>query len=194
MSISESNNQSSNQFQVLSVLNGRHITRKAKSVTKSFRIDEDIIAKINEQANNNNTSLNAEINNILRKYVEWDMLASKVGMIPIISEIFQNILTKEQVIDLADKVAKSVIRDTAHFMKGNLDLASFLSWLKTKMGHSLTMNYTMENNSHQIIFKHDMGENWSIYHKIILDYILYEIGGYTVVTEATSTALLLRFS
>jgi len=56
------------------------------------------------ETKNNNTSLNAEINTVLRKYVEWDVLASKVGMIPIakpvLSEIFQRIMTKEQVIDI----------------------------------------------------------------------------------------------
>jgi hypothetical protein len=88
---------------VLSILNDRNTTKK--SITKSFRIDEDVIRKIEDEAKNNNTSLNAEINNILRKYVDWDMLADKVGMLPItkpiVYEIFQNIMTKEQVIDLA---------------------------------------------------------------------------------------------
>jgi hypothetical protein len=62
------------------------------------------------------------------------MLASRIGMIPIarpiVSEIFQNIMTKEQVIDLANYVAKNVIREAAYFMKGNFTLTSFLSWLK----------------------------------------------------------------
>ena len=98
-------------------------------MTKLFRLDEDMMTKLNEQAKNNNSSLNAEINSILRKYVEWDMLASKIGMMPvarpIVSEIFQNIMTKEQVIELADKVAKNVIRDTVHFMKGSVTLHHF---------------------------------------------------------------------
>jgi predicted HicB family RNase H-like nuclease len=61
-----------------SILNGRNTTKK--SITKSFRIDEDVIRKIEDEAKNNNISLNAEINNILRKYVDWNMLADKVGM------------------------------------------------------------------------------------------------------------------
>jgi hypothetical protein len=65
---------------VLSILNGRNTTKK--SITKSFRIDEDVIRKIEDEAKNNNTSLNAQVSSILRKYIGWDMLADKVGMLP----------------------------------------------------------------------------------------------------------------
>jgi hypothetical protein len=171
-----------------------------KGVTKSFRLYEDIVSKLDQQAKNNNVSLNAEINNILRKYVEWDMLANKVGMIPIarpiVSEIFQKIMTKEQVIDLANNVAKNVICESVHFMKGSLTLESFLSWIKTRMEHCSNVNYSIDSNSHQvkIIFKHDLGENWSIYHKLIVEQVLdkilaiknFEIG-------ASSTTLVISF-
>ena len=193
---------SSSLQKVLSVFWHRNNTNpRTKSVTKSFRLDNDIINKIEQQAEDNNTSLNSEVNNILRKYVDWDMLANKVGMIPIarpiLSEIFQRIMTKEQVIDLANNVAKNVIHETAHFMKGSLTLESFLSWLKTRMEHSSKVNYAIENNGHQIriIFKHDLGENWSIYHKIITESIFYEILGEStnVGVDISPTTLVLCF-
>ncbi len=168
-----------------------------KNVTKSFRLDEDIVSKIEQHARNNSTSLNAEVNNILRKYIDWDMPASKVGMIPIarpiLSEIFQNIMTKQQVIDLANNVAKNVIHETILFMKGNVTLESTLSWIKTRMQHCSEVNYAIDNNVPQIkiMFKHDLGENWSIYHKSILDYTFYELGKYNVGIEATPTTLIL---
>ncbi len=195
-----SSQSSGNLQDVLYVLNGNDKTKK-QSTTKSFRLDHDILNRIEQHASNNKTSLNAEINSILRKYVEWDMLASKVGMIPItrpiLLEVFQNIMTKEQVIELAEKVAKNVISETVHFMKGRLTLESFLSWLRARMDHCSKVNYSFENTSSgpqvRIIFKHDLGENWSVYNKIILDYIFYELGEYTVGIEATPTTLLLYF-
>jgi hypothetical protein len=176
-------------------------TKKIKGVTKSFRLDEEIITKIAQQAENNNTSLNTEINNALRRYIEWDMFAGKVGMIPInrpvLSEIFQRMLTKEEVIDLANRIAKNTIPEMVYFMKGNLTLESFLSWLKTRMEHCSELNYTVEENSNSvpqisIIFKHDLGENWSIYHKVITDYIFKEILKInTVEIQASTTTLIL---
>ena len=77
MMIGTANQRYSEFEKVLSVLSNNRI--KTNSITKSFRLDEDLITKITQEAKNNNTSLNAEINTLLRKYVEWDMLASKVG-------------------------------------------------------------------------------------------------------------------
>ena len=73
--------------------------------------------------------------------------------------------------------------------KGSITFTSFLSWLTTRMNHFSELNYTVENIGSgpqiKIIFKHDLGENWSIYHKIILDCLFYEMGEYTVGIEAT---------
>src|SRR5215831_3635558 len=199
MMIGTANQRYSEFEKVLSVLSNNRI--KTNSITKSFRLDEDLITKITQEAKNNNTSLNAEINTLLRKYIEWDMLASKVGMIPIakpvLSEIVQGIMTKE-VIDLANRVAKQAIREIVYFMTANLTLESFLSWLKTRMEHCAELNYVIEKNSItpqiKIIFKHDMGENWSIYHKIILEYIFNEILGMnTFEINVSNTTLILCF-
>jgi hypothetical protein len=88
-----------------------------------------------------------------------------------------------------------------HFMKGSLTLESFLSWLKTRMEHCSEVNYVVEeqNNSspsHQIkmIFKHDLGEDWSIYHKIIVEYVFKEILEInSIEIEVSPTTLVLCF-
>jgi len=66
------------------------------------------------------------------------------------------------------------------------------------MEHCSELNYVIEKNSItpqiKIIFKHDMGENWSIYHKIILEYIFNEILGMnTFEINASNTTLILCF-
>jgi hypothetical protein len=170
------NCQNSGEFQdLLSSLSGRNTLMKTRGITKSIRLDEDITRKIDQEARNNNTSLNSEINNILRKYVEWDILASKVGMVPIAKPVLSEILrimTKEQVINLANNMAKNVIRETVHFMKGSLTLESFLSWLKARMEHCSNVNYIIGDSTTsreiKITFKHELGEKWSLYHNVCL--------------------------
>jgi hypothetical protein len=176
---------------------------KKLGVNKSFRLDEDIITKMAQQAENNNTSLNTEINNALRSYIEWDMFARKIGMIPIkktvLAEIFQRMLTKEEVVDLANRVAKNAVPEMVYFMKGDLTLESFLPWLKIRMEHCSEVNYVVEKNSNSVpqislIFKHDLGENWSIYHKIITEYIFKEILKInSVEIQASATTFVLCF-
>jgi len=81
------------------ILNGDRSTTK-KSISKSFRLDEDLLTRIDRQARDNNTSLNVEINNLLRKYVERDMLTSRVGMIPITKPILSEIFQKNKIIGI----------------------------------------------------------------------------------------------
>ena len=105
---------------VLSRLNGNNIA-KTSGITKSLRLDQDIVSKVEQQASKKGISFNAEIDDMLRKYIEWDMFASTVGMIPVarqvISEIFQKLLTREQVTDLANGIARLASLDMVLFMK-----------------------------------------------------------------------------
>ena len=150
MMINHTNGRSFGEFEeILSGLNSNNTSEKG--ITKSFRIDEDVIRKIGQQAKNNNNSINAEVNILLRKCVEWDMLASKIGMIsiarPVLSEIFQNIITEEEVIDLPERIAKNSVREIAYFMKGDLTIKLFLSWLRMRMEYCSDINYVTEYSS-----------------------------------------------
>lgn len=150
-----------------------------KTSTMTFRIDEDILNKLRSESEHRETSLNTFVNQIFKRYVEWDMYESKVGMVPIakpiIVELFGKI-TKEQIVDMANRIGKNVVRDIALFMKGDINLASFISWFEARMrASSIEINHNIKNNNHTFIIKHDLGENWSLYHKTVLDLIFREI-------------------
>ena len=150
-----------------------------KTSTMTFRIDEDILNKLRSESENRETSLNTFVNQIFKRYVEWDMYESKVGMVPIakpiIIELF-NKITKEQIVDMANRIGKNVVRDIALFMKGDINLTSFISWFEARMrASSIEINHNIKNNNHTFIIKHDLGENWSLYHKTVLELIFREI-------------------
>ena len=155
-------------------------TRATKTIT--FRIDQDLINKIENESKRREINLNRMVNEIFRNYVEWDMLEPQAGMIPVakavVAEIFRN-MEKEQVISLAKQVGKNATYDIILFMKkGKVDLDSFLSWLKMWLSKNSTagFNHTVEDdNIHTYIMKHDLGENWSLYHKIVLEFIFNEV-------------------
>ena len=85
-------------------------------------------------------------------------------------------MTKDQVVDMAKRVGKNVVRDTALFMQGDISLDSFISWFEARMrASSIEINHNIQNNVHTFIIKHDLGENWSIYHTTVLELIFREI-------------------
>ena len=55
------------------------------------------------------------------------------------------------------------------------DWESFLRWFEKRMQNtSIEINDRKENKKHTFIIKHNMGENWSLYHKKIFELLAKE--------------------
>jgi hypothetical protein len=156
-----------------------------------FDLDESIVNKMRAEAESQGIiSLNTYVNQIIKRFLEWDRFEPKSGIIPIskpvVMELFGN-RSKDEIIDMARGVGKNAIEDiAAAFMKYTddggvgklLDLNSFLSWLEDEMN-----NYSMEirhitkgnGNHHTYILKHDAGENFSLYYRTVLEVIFDDV-------------------
>jgi hypothetical protein len=150
----------------------------------TFRLDGKTVERLKEESEYRQISLNTLVNQILRRFVEWDMYESKLGMIslakPIIVEFFQK-ASNEEIIDMAKRTGKNAIKEIALFMKGRIDVKTFLSWFETRMKTSsieITHHRLKDNdNKHSYIIKHDLGKNWSLYHKTLLESIFNDVLG-----------------
>jgi hypothetical protein len=167
----------------------------SKTTTMTFRIDSEVIRKINDEASHGAVSINALVNQILRRYVEWDMYEHKAGMVPIsklvVSELFER-LTKEEIIVLSRDVAKNAVYSTALFMKGKADTGSFLEWFLSRMKTcSEISNNKRDDGSQTYVLKHDLGENWSLYHKTVLESIFSDFLHDTIQISMTDSTLIL---
>lgn len=164
----------------------------------TFRIDEDVLNKLRTESEHRETSLNTFVNQIFKRYVEWDMFESKVGMVPIAKPIIVELfgkMTKEEIVDMANRIGKNVVRDIALFMKGDIDLNSFLSWFEARMkASSIEINHNIKGHNHIFIVKHDLGENWSLYHKTVLGLIFHEVLDKKVDFDFNARMISFRFS
>ncbi len=91
------------------------------TTTMTFRLDSNILQKLYDKAERDDISVNSIVNHILKRYIEWDMFENKSGMVPVSKPVVKDLfgrLSKEEVIDLATKIAKNSVYDTALFMKG----------------------------------------------------------------------------
>ena len=168
-----------------------------KTSTMTFRIDDNVLRILRSESEKHQISLNTLINQLLKRFVEWDMYESKVGMIPIakpiVVELF-NKMSKEEISKMALNIGKNAIHDISLFMKNKMDLDSFLSWFETRMNSSLTeTNHSIQNGFHVYVLKHELGENWSLYHKIILQSIFNEIFEKTVDIQISNTTIRFKF-
>lgn len=169
-----------------------------KSDTISFRLDNVVLEKLRKESEKQGVSINVMVNQILKRYTDWDMFESKMGMVPvarpILSSLFKK-LSKEEAIDLAKKVGSEIVKDIATFMKGSMDLESFTSWFETRMYMSgFDVNHQIKNDTHTYIIKHDLGENWSLYHRTVLEIIFRNVLQKPITVETNPRMITLRFT
>ena len=164
-------------------MSGHSVSRNSRKATSTmtFRIEDSLAKALRSESESKHVSLNTLVNQIFKRYVEWDMYETKVGMIPmakpIVAVLFQN-MTPQDVISMATKTGKTAIRDMALFMKKKMDVDSFLSWFETRMWMSnIELSHEVDNGVHSYIMKHELGYNWSLYHKTTLELIFNEILG-----------------
>jgi hypothetical protein len=166
-----------------------------KTTTMTFRIDENIVTKLRDEADNREISLNTLVNQILKRFVEWDLFEPKLGLIPmakpLVVELFEN-MSEDEMADMARRVGANTVRDIALFMKHKMDLESFLNWFETRMKALFVevSHRKAEDGKHSYILKHNLGRNWSIYHKIILELIFNDVLGKRINNIVASPTML----
>ncbi len=165
------------------------------TTTMTFRLDSNIMQKLYDKAEQDDSSVNSLVNHILKRYVEWNMFDNKSGMVlvskPVVKNLFER-LSKEEVIDLSTEIAKNSVYDTALFMKGKVDPDSFISWFLSRMKNSSEITSTNENGIHTYILKHELGENWSLYHKIVVESIFNDFLHKPIDISITGSTLVVK--
>jgi hypothetical protein len=167
-------------------------SRKTRSVT--FRLDSTVIDELQTEANNREISLNVLVNQILKRYEEWDRYESKIGMIPVPRVILSNLIDKaisiakssgikdidhyrDEVIKQAADLAFSLMKDSVLFMKKQYNLWVVLSVLEEYMKVSgIKADHKIEGSrKHVFIIQHELGENWSLFTKELLALIFEKL-------------------
>ena len=171
--------------------------RNSSSLT--FRLDEDIITKLRAEAQKQGISLNSFVNQVLKSFLEWHIFEPKVGFVPILKPVVKQLfskMTKEQIIEMAANTGKEEVQNAVYFMKGKIDLESFLSWLENRMKNSsIQVSHTFDRHimHHTYVIKHDICENWSLYLRQIIDYVFNNVFQKKVELSASSSMLVFRF-
>ncbi len=173
------------------------VVRK-KTATITFRFDEDLIAKLQNEAKEHQVSTNTLATQAMRRFLEWDIYQPRIGLVslnrPVFVKIFENLKEKE-VIEIASTIGTDEVRDVALFMKGELNIDTFMSWFETQMvNSSVQVSHMSDDGTHTVVMKHDLGKNWSLYNKIILERIFDELFHKKINVKYNKNTFALRFS
>lgn len=170
-----------------------------KTSTITFRLDENTIEGLRNESSNRKVSTNTLVNQALRQFLDWGMYESTVGFVIINKQVFVHVFGKmnqKEIIDIAARVGKDEVKNIALFMKGKIDIQSFLSWFELRMiNSSVQVSHIHEDNHfHKYVMKHELGKNWSLYHKTILELIFEEVFNKKIDVNIDKTMISFDFS
>lgn len=168
-------------------------TGKTRSIT--FRLESSIIEELQIEAEYRETSLNVLINQILRRYSNWERYEGKMGMLPIpkiilaslmdeimrigkengIEDIssFRNALIKE-----LSQIAFTFLKDSVLLIKKNYNLVTVLEVLEQYMKVvGINSDHRIEDDGkHIYVIQHKLGENWALFIKEFLILLFENLG------------------
>jgi len=171
---------------------------KKKTSTITFRFDIDLIDKLQKEAKNHQVTTNTLATQALKRFLEWDIYQPRVGLVtlnkPVFVKIFQNLKEKE-IIEIASTMGKDEMRDVVLFMKGETDVKSFMAWFEMQMlNSSVQVSHMIDDGTHTFVMKHDLGKNWSLYNKTILELIFEDLFQKKIDVKYDKNMFALRFS
>lgn len=148
------------------------MTRKTRTV--SYRIDNEILEEVTKESRLRETSANVLVNQILRKFTDFDRYQHRVGTIPFPKELLTSILEKandEQVRIFAQQAFRFLIEAVILTQKQQ-DLAAILHLLKEYVKVSgIASDHIIKGGKDVMVVQHDMGLNCSMFTKELLSLI-----------------------
>ncbi len=157
------------------------------------------------EAGNREISLNVLVNQVLKRYSEWDRYENKIGMMPVPKLLLSNLIDKmisvatisgvkdidryrDEIIRQAAELAFSLMKDSVLFMKKQYNLWVVLSVLQEYMKVSgIKSDHKIEGSrKHVFIIQHELGENWSLFTKQLLVLIFEKLANVKAEINVTS--------
>lgn len=86
-------------------------TKSEHAQTVTFRIDSHVYEKLKKHANFESVTLNTAVNQLLSHAVNWDVVASKAGWVPIEGPILRTSLDENEIARIAKMAGDSIARD-----------------------------------------------------------------------------------
>ena len=180
-------------------------SKKTQSIT--FRLDSHTINELQREADQNQISLNVLVNQVLKRYSEWDRYESRIGMMPVPKAMLTSLIDKaidmakkngikeedigpfrDQIIKQAAQVAFDIMKDAVLFMKEQYNFWVVLSVLQEYMKISgINSDHRIEGGRrHFFVIQHELGENWSLFTKELLRLIFENLANIRAEVNVTA--------
>ena len=144
------------------------LNKKRKTVGRSFRIDEEWLDVLNEEAEKQGISVNSLLNRLLQQYAYLRYML-RYGAITLTSKGFSNILEccpDDKIRQKGEKAGESIVKDLLLTM-GVTPTYGFVLCLVKKLLSEFAgwfeCDHHIKPDREVLHMRHDLGRKWSIY-------------------------------
>lgn len=173
-----------------------HHTNNTENISSSsvitIRVPDFIKEELLEISKSNHLTLNANIAQILTKYIEWEQFVNDSGFVYtnkiFLKQLFKKINEKE-ILEIAEKYCVDTLKTSMLYIHGDLNKNTFLktldSWLRTS---HIPFRHLEKNNQEICVIQHGLGKKWSLYLSTVIETISHDLG-YAVELKQESDTL-----
>jgi hypothetical protein len=172
------------------------MSKSNRSVSRNFRFDVDAAQSLEFESQRKGISLNSLVNNIFRKYSEFDRLAERTDMVTLNRYLLSSLLELVPEEILAEKVfelGKQSGNDSLLFWKKEVSVDTLKDYITTTLCDYCNLaEYDVKANTDTFVLTHELGPHGTVF---LRSYIAGFIAGClkeTVPVEAFGSTI--RFS
>ncbi|MGA9151647.1 MAG: hypothetical protein WBZ36_13800 [Candidatus Nitrosopolaris sp.] len=169
---------------------------KSPNGSITFRFDNEILNRLRDEAGQKRISLNTLASQIFQSYVEYDMYASRAGMISFPKSLLVRImdrLSEQEVKQLSEYIAKNEFKEMTFLVKNEYNLSTFLdmieSWLRVS---GIGYRRDAIDSVQRFVIQHDMGERWSTYFEKLIKYAFKDLNENEPVFDISDNSIAFR--
>ena len=152
---------------------------KQRSAIISARVTEDVKNKLDVESEMNSTTLNTLVSQILSKHTQWDRFAEDIGFVFLAKPFLRLLLDHvddKALTTIAVSTCRGAIRDAMLFIKGEINITTFIQALDLWFGAShMPFRHIVNDGSDRYIVQHELGRKWSLYIATVVNSILTEM-------------------
>jgi hypothetical protein len=146
--------------------------RAGRSDGVSFRLPQDILYKLRQEAKRKEVSVDILMTQIAKQHTDWYVNASQIGFVSVRKSLIMKLLDEIGDDEKIREIAREVAKGSSDFLlllkkQYNIPIESALdfieSWIKESGYPYLHDTSGIDQNIHHFVIQHDMGLKWSLY-------------------------------
>jgi len=169
------------------------------TVIRTFRLDQAVDEALKRISEEEGESVNVIANRTLRKFVEWDRTAEKIGMMQISRQELINMMdtqTVDEARTLGSGVGIDILEPQVRYLHAEMNLDTVVRFIDLFARYSgrFKFDHTVVGKKHVMVISHSMGPKWSAFYEGAGTKVLKELLHIDVITRATDELCSFEFT